>query len=981
MSLIHELGLILSGGILVRKGRALYLCMLFCLGFGARALDPSKSVTQYAMTVWQTDQGLPHNYVLALAQTPDGYLWVGTYDGLARFDGLDFSVYNKQNSTAFSGNFVRDLLVGKDGDLYVAMGGAGLLRYRQGRFDAVSSGKGASEIAPWCLAQDSAGTVWIGTRKDGLLRLKGERIERASLANGPEAQQIQNLCASRDGGLWVVSGTLWRMQEGQGRPTLEEGPLRGQGVTAAMETKNGDLWVALAGNGIWRCHAGQAASVAGAEELRGQVIRALCEDRDGNVWIGTTGGLARLSHGKISWLTKEDGLPDKSVYSLLEDREGCLWVGTEAGGLVRLKDGAFTGITTREGLRDDSVMGLVPDGRGGLWVTTLGGLDHVTGGRVDDAGVRDGIPGGRADGVCLATDGGLWLAAARSGLWRVQGRKMECLGGAEGLGGEAVTALLEDSHRRVWVGTSGGGLHVLEGNRFRNLGQSEGLDNPFVHVLLEDAKGRLWVGTSGGLSVFEGARFRTMTTRDGLPRNHVTALYEDAEGSLWIGLYEGGLCRLRGGVLSAFSTKDGLYDDMVGHILEDDGGRLWMSCNRGVFCVPKRDLEALAQKRGGAVQCIRYGKADGMPSEQCSLDRQSTGCKTADGRLWFPTLRGIAVVDPAQLAPARPPQVVIESVLVGHQMVRGLTEITVPPRQKNLEVHYAAPSLTSPEKVRFRYLLEGFDEEWREAGTRRTAYYTNMPPGRYTLRIAACSAGGAWDKHGTTLALIFLPAFYQTRWFLLLCVLSLAGAATTGYRLRVRQLKRRQAELEQLVDERTVELRGANEKLEHLSTHDPLTGIFNRRYYNERLDHEWRRAARADAPLSLIMVDVDFFKQLNDKLGHQEGDEGLKAVARALSEKLNRAGDCVARYGGDEFSAVLADTRPEEAFELAERVRKDILSVAFHHPANPAGVITVTMGVATFWPAKGASVQELIAAADEALLEAKATGRNRVGQR
>lgn len=238
-------------------------------------------------------------------------------------------------------------------------------------------------------------------------------------------------------------------------------------------------------------------------------------------------------------------------------------------------------------------------------------------------------------------------------------------------------------------------------------------------------------------------------------------------------------------------------------------------------------------------------------------------------------------------------------------------------------------------------------------------------------RCLGCAGGGP--------LLEILPAFYQTRWFLALCVLSLAATASAGYRYRVRRLKKRQAELEHLVQERTVELRAANEQLEHLSTHDPLTGVFNRRYYNERLDQEWRRATRTGGPLSLIMVDVDFFKQLNDQLGHQVGDEGLKVVAGAI-QMLNRAGDCVARYGGDEFSAILADTGPKEAFDLAEGVRNGVVASAFHHPANPAGVVTVTMGVATLWPARGGEVKDLIAAADEGLLRAKAAGRNRVGQ-
>jgi diguanylate cyclase (GGDEF)-like protein len=364
---------------------------------------------------------------------------------------------------------------------------------------------------------------------------------------------------------------------------------------------------------------------------------------------------------------------------------------------------------------------------------------------------------------------------------------------------------------------------------------------------------------------------------------------------------------------------------------------------------------------------------DGMKNRECNGANQPPAWKDTAGRLWFPTIEGVTVVDPEHLGGnALPPPVNLEQIVVDGQAVAPKDGLTLAPGARNLEFHYVAPSFVAPGRVRYRYLLEGLDTEWVEAGARRTAYYSRLPPRRYRFRVAAANDEGVWNETGASLSFDLRPRIYETPWFYAACGLALAGVAWGGDRLRVRRVRTREEALERLVEERTRALAEANLRLERLSSLDGLTGVANRRRFDEALDVEWRRAARSGAPLSLAMLDLDFFKDFNDTNGHLAGDDHLRQVAKALFGALGRAGDLVARYGGEEFVVLLPGMGAAEAAAVAERLRASVEALALPHNASAvARVVTLSVGVATR-PAA------LVAAADEALYRAKREGRNRV---
>ena len=708
---------------------------------------------------------------------------------------------------------------------------------------------------------------------------------------------------------------------------------------------------------------------------------ALLEDREGNLWIGTDGGgLNRLTDGVFTSFAEKQGLSNDTVNALHEDREGSLWIGTNLGGLNRLKDGRFTSFTTREGLSSDFARALYQDREGSLWIGTAGGgLNRLKDGLFTAFTTRQGLSNDTVFALLEDREGSLWIGTD-NGLTRRRNGRFEVFTANMGMSNDCVLALHEDREGSLWIGTFAGGLNRRKDGRFTAFTTKEGLSNDTVNVIHEDRQGNLWIGTrGGGLNLLKDGRFTVFTKKDGLSDDQVFTIHEDREGSLWIGTYGGGINRLKNGRFTAITSKQGLFDDVIHRIIEDDRGDVWMSSNRGIGRVSKQELDEVADGRRAHLTSVVYGTADGMRSAECNSGA-SAGWTTRDGRLWFPTIRGVVRIDPNHLPTnLLPPPVAIEEVRVDEKVAEPSGSLRLLPGTQTLEVHYTALSLMAPAAVRFRYRLEGFDEAWVEAGARRTAYYTKLPHGTYRFRVIASNNDGLWNEEGATLALTVAPRFHETVWFRTLAVLFFALVGPLFHRFRVRLLNRQKAELERLVAARTAEVEAANGRLAQLAREDALTGVANRRAFDTTLEDEWRRAHRLRTPLSLILLDIDSFKALNDQQGHQAGDACLRAVAQAVADAHRRAGELVARYGGEELAVILSGASRDDAGVAAENLRQRVQDLALPHPGSAvAPVVTVSAGVACVELVGPGPPADLVAAADRALYLAKQSGRNRV---
>jgi len=968
-----------------RKGRLWGLFSLFAVFRLAVSAAPSvPRLSQYIAKSWNMESGLPQSTVQAVLQTRDGFLWLGTQEGLVRFDGIKFDVFNKKTAAEFRHNDIRALFEGRDGRLWVGTAN-GLLSCQNGRFTTHFRNREPAGDFVAALFEDAGGTLWIGTSGGGLHRLKDGSFSTLTTKDGLAADAINTVWVDRNGIGWVgTANGLSRIQGGTvSRLTVKDG-LPNDFIVSVRESSEGDLWIATR-KGLARFRNGEVKAFTARDGLASEILISLYEDKQGCLWIGTEDrGIIRYAGGEFSSFTPEDGLSDGYVLSMCQDREGLLWVGTYSGGLNRLWQGKFFSLSVRDGLPADEVRTILETRDGSLWLGTReGGLSRMRNGSIVSYSTKDGLLNNTVRALFEDEDGSLWigtnagLACFRNGRFKTYSRK-------DGLAHDYVRCFARDPAGRLWVGTSGGGLHLLENGRFVNY-LDKGVPDTFIRALTVGRDGSLWIGSNSGLTRWKDGRTTRYTSENGLPSAAVYVVYEDEEGVLWIGTYGGGLCRLKDGRISRFTIRDGMFDDVVYTILDDGRGDLWMSSNLGIFRVSKKSLDAFA---GGAIArlpCLSYGTADGMRSPECNGNAQPSGWKSRAGELWFATVKG-AVAITADHIPTNSlaPLVAFKQVSINGRPYDPALEAVAPPGPGSLEFHFAGLSFIAPEKVKFKYWLEGFEKDWVDAGTRREAFYTNLPPRSYCFRVIACNGDGIWNETGASFRFILKPHFYQRKVFLAFVGLGFLLAVFAGHRRRLLGLRRRARELARLVDERTGDLAVANDKLEaanrrleELANTDALTGLANRRCFMNVLEVEWKRGERLGQPVSLIMADVDRFKLFNDAFGHQEGDRCLVRLAAVMKETVGRAGDLIGRYGGEEFIIILPVTDGEGAVRVAERLRRTIEKTGIcDAPGTPGGTITLSFGIATAVPRRDLSAEDLIKASDEALYLAKNEGRN-----
>ncbi len=708
------------------------------------ALDRTTALTRYGRQTWQTESGLPQNTVHAILQTHDGYIWLATEGGVVRFDGLKFAVYDSQNTPRLRSNNIRSLLEDRDHALWIGTAD-GLTRFKDSEVSTFTTDQGLPGNNIWSISQDSGGRVWVNT-SDGPAEFDGNGF-RAHQSAEDFSNSTRATLVDRSGRTWIG--------------TSEGLIVRQNAYERSYSTKDG---------------------------LPGNRISALYEDKEGTVWVSTDLGLARIVNNKVERFPLTDALSSSIVLSIFEDREGSLWLGTEAAGVTLLRDEKFTTYTSKEGLSQDLVQCIFQGRNGDLWIgTNGGGLNRFRDHNFTSVTAKDGLSSNVI--LALAEDAsGNLLVGTPDGLNVLRNGGVRILTSADGLADDFVRSIYKDADDSIWIATRGGLSH-WQNEKFKTYTRTDGLGSDFVGALLRDTRGNLWIGTLQGLTRFKAGEFRNYTTKDGLSSNIITALYEDRDGILWIGTQGGGLNQFTDERVFHYPSVAGLPDVIYG-ILEDANENLWISSKTGIFRASKKDLTAVAQGHKSTIAIASYGTADGMMVSECSGGGHPEAWKTADGSLWFSTLKGVAVIDPQRAERNRiPPPVALESVSIDDQTFDPERVANVPPGHSRFAFEYAGLSFIAPQRVRFRYKLEGFDRDWVNAGTRRTAYYTNIPPGNYRFRVLARNNDGGWNESGASFVFRLEPRFYQTYWFDLLLLLGIALCAYQVYRSRVRQVE------------------------------------------------------------------------------------------------------------------------------------------------------------------------------------------------
>ncbi|HWX20949.1 MAG TPA: two-component regulator propeller domain-containing protein [Candidatus Binatia bacterium] len=819
--------------------------------------DPTLAQTQAKSTIksWSMADGLPHLSVTSLAQTRDGYIWVGTLAGLARFDGVRFKVFTPQNCPELPKSRIGGLFEGADGTLFIATErGGGLVGLRGGRFERLlGSGHEQDEIVT-CLNERSGDSLLVA-RSGALWRWTGGSLTEVSTNRAFYPVSPSHVCQDERGTVWMVSrvdepGRLLRLSSGRLESIALQGALAGGQIHAIAQDKSGRVWLgtsrglavlqedrfesvelpelgtkvdirdlaACRDGGLWVCRTnywqrkykagrwvGPATEIAGVQTS----LQILGEDRRGNLCLGRypEGLVTASTDGLVARIDSASGLPGATVSCYLEDREGNEWLGLFDGGLVRLQPRRLSilggsALTT-------PVYSICEAHDASIWVgTSFGGVYRFQGTNTTRYGASD-LPLTDIWSLFEDSRSNLWVGTSSHGVYQFHGDHCVPMFDRARIS-DRVDAIYEDPQGRIWFG-HWSGLACYANGQLTKMSMPWFSDEYEVVAIVADRQDRLWLGTKGaGLFCLHDGKFTAYTTANGLLSNLAWSLFVDHDDRLWVGTADGGLSCLHDGKFANFTTRDGLADETVCHIIEDSRRRLWLSSPHGIFSVDKTALESFARGETGSFSCASFDQSDGMLSAACTCAFQPSGCLTRDGRLLFPTLKGVVVVGPEAVeANTLSPPVLIEEVTVDGKpySLAGPATIIAPAGKTRLGIRYTALSFSAPEKVRFKYRMEGLDSAWVDGGTKRIVDYSYLPHGRYKFQVQACNNDGAWSTQGAKFELIIPPHFWQTWWFVGTALLS-SGAGIAFAARRIENVKA-QRRLERQQQAHLVELERA----------------------------------------------------------------------------------------------------------------------------------------------------------------------------
>lgn len=938
----------------------------------------------YFTQTWDTRNGLPHNGINAIAQTNDGYLWIATWEGFARFNGREFKLFTRGSIAGLPDSAIKSLTPTQSGELLVA-GARGGLSVRKNR-----------EWQPQYSASTMVNHAIFDNKKNIWLALEGKGLVYRDVKNKHDETIIDNLRAFKmqldtEGSLWVATDKgLYSVKNKTLVSHFDENfGLPNTPVYSLLLTSKNQLIVGTE-QGAFIFKNGYFIPLH--QDLSHDAITSIIEDKNNDIWLGTQkNGIFRLSDYAIEKLDDSKGLPNNRISSLYQDKEDSIWVGTSSG-LFRLREAPFITLTSEQGLAGDYIRSVLAHNDGSLWIGSSKGLSKLSEKKIYSILPTDinSPPASVKSILSLAQGkyGQVLVGTYNSGVYKVVGNSMKpFLNKAQGLPSNEIRSLLFDSKENIWIGTASGLVKITKNGRVTHFNKQTGLPDNFIMALTEDSHGRIWIGTGIGVISYHNGIVQTYRLNEEFNAEYAFG-FNAEDDVIWL-TTDRGLIQidLKTNKIKAISRKNGLPVDKLFQVIIDNHDTFWLSSNRGIIKVSREEINKAIDNQNEIINFEIFAEGVGLLSSQANGGSTPAATLHKDGSVWFATAKGVSQVTHQRLQNMAEKQlpVLIEQLIVDNQEYsltlnkgenQSLSNVKLIAGASRITIHYAGLGFLMSKNIQYQTQLVGFDTSWINKKNQTYNEFTNLAPGEYTFKMRAKYPNGEWQNQNATLTFIIPFHFWQTPLFKLFIIALSLSVLYLFYRYRIVVIQQSEEKLKRLVAKQTVDLQKQTALFAYQAIHDQLTGLPNRRAFDEWCDNDFKEAQEHLSPLSLAIIDIDHFKAVNDTYSHMVGDQVIKILASKLLELLPHCSQQVklARWGGEEFTLLISSGK-EQAMDFCELIRTTIEKNDFSSIA-PNLTLTISIGLTDNSSLK--EYNQMISHADHALYYSKHNGRNQV---
>ncbi|GAA6174065.1 diguanylate cyclase [Colwellia sp. KU-HH00111] len=928
-------------------------------------------LSDYFTQTWNTHDGLPHNGINAISQSRDGYLWIGTWEGLARFNGREFKVFSRGSKVGLPDAVIKSLTATTDGKLLVAGARGGLSERLDNQWSPQPSASTMINHAIY----DTKGDLWLALEGKGLIYRNRDSQQNTLIINNLRAYKIvednnQTIWVATNKGLYSVKNkTLVRhIDQTLGLPTtMSHTVLFTKEKTLIVGTQQGAYQ--LINGFFYPLH----------PQLSNKSITSLLQDSNNNIWIGTNGhGIFRLTGNQLEHLDDSSGLPNNNITSLYQDNELSIWVGTSSG-LFRLREAPFITLTTKQGLAGNYIRSVLSHSNGSLWIGSSKGLNVLSKNNISP--ITNGASNAKVSVLSLAEtpENQVLVGTYAQGLFIVQNNQLRAsMTTKDGLPSNEIRSILVDSNDNLWLGTASGLVKKSPGGTLTLFNQQNGLPANFIMTLAEDSIGTIWIGTGNGIASYHKGTLQTYRLNEQFDAEYAFGFHVESN-SLWMATDRGLIhLDLDTNNMNAVTKENGLPVDKIFQIVVDNNNTFWLTSNQGVISITRNQISNVIEGKATRVNYKLFAEGVGLLSSQANGGSTPAATLHQDGSVWIATAKGVSHINHQRLqrtAETKIP-VVIEQLNVDGQLYPITGQVELPQGSSRITLQYAGLGYLMAEHIEYQTQLVGFDKQWQNNNNQGYTEFTNLEPGSYTFQMRAKYPNGQWQADIAEVSFTILPFYWQTTLFKVFIMAVLSIVLYSIYHYRMLAIERIQKQLKKQVHQQTIKLQKQTELFAYQANHDQLTGLFNRRAFDSWCNKDFKQAKSSKQAITIAILDIDHFKSVNDKYSHIVGDMIIKDVATILQKLVQ---ECsyqakLARWGGEEFTLLLYCDQTK-AYDFCELLRTTVKNHIFAE-VNDNLNITVSIGLTDNSKVEG--YDKMISYADQALYFAKHHGRNQV---